>query len=284
MRHNLPVPNEQSTEGLNEQPIRRWRCPAVVRAESLVVAAVGVTAALVFFPLWFAIPVAVVLTAWYGGMALAGVSVAVDQRAGLLVLRVGLLVRRVRLTDISAVLVDQGKISIARTAGVEISLLVWGNSRLHRWLHVHAVATDVGHAIASAVALAQDGRAQDGTAQDGTAQDSRAQDGQTAAIAADSSTAAGQSSARAGTRGANRSTLASALLGLSGTIAIVAALLVRVHWHNPAMTVLAVILALVLGISGLLYLLLGLWILLTGRTGPTGRRSARRPAGRGSAA
>ncbi len=283
MRHNLPVPNEQSTEEpnsqLSEQPIRRWRCPAVMRAESLVLAAVGVTAALVFFPLWFAIPVAVVLTAWYGGMALAGVSVVVDQRAGLLVLRVGLLVRRVRLTDISAVLVDQGKISIARTAGVEISLLVWGNSRLHRWLHVHAVATDVGHAIASAVAIAKHGTAQDGTAQDGTAQDD-----QTAAIAADSSAAAAQSSARAGARGANRSTLASALLGLSGTITIVAALLVRVHWHNPAMTVLAVILALVLGISGLLYLLLGLWILLTGRTGPTGRRSARRPAGRGSAA
>jgi uncharacterized membrane protein YdbT with pleckstrin-like domain len=278
MRHNLPVPNEQPAEEpngqLTEQPIRRWRCPTVVRAESLVLAAVGVTVALVFFPLWFAIPVAVVLTAWYGGIALAGVSAAVDQRAGLLVFRVGLLVRRVRLTDISAVLVDQGKISIARTAGVEISLLVWGNSRLHRWLHVHAVATDVGHAIASAVALAQDGRAQDG----------RAQDGQAAAIAADSSTAAGHSLARAGKRGANRSTLASVLLGLSGTIAIVAALLVRVHWHNPAMTVLAVILALVLGISGLLYLLLGLWILLTGRTGRTGRRRARRPADRASAA
>jgi hypothetical protein len=246
----------------------------VLRVESVVFAALGVAIALVFFPLWFAIPVAVVLTAWYGGIALAGVSVAVDQRAGLLVLRAGLLVRRVRLTGISAVLVDQGKISIARTAGVEISLLVWGNSRLRRWLHVHAVATDVGHAIASAVAIAKHGTAQDGTAQDD----------QTAAIAADSSAAAAQSPARAGARGANRSTLASALLGLSGTIAIVAALLVRVHWHNPAMTVLAVILALVLGISGLLYLLLGLWILLTGRTGPTGRRSARRPAGRGSAA
>ena len=256
MGHNLPVPNEQSTEEpngqLSEQPTRRWRCPAAVRAESLVVAAIGVTVALVFFPLWFAIPVAAVLTAWYGGIALAGVSVAVDQRAGLLVLRVGPIVRRVRLTDITAVLVDQGKISIARTAGGAISLSVWGNSRLHRWLRVHDGATDVGHAIASAVA-----------------------------IAAGSSTAAAQSSAQAGPRGANRSTLASVLLGLSGTIAIVAALLVRVHWHNPVMTVLAVILALALGISGLLYLLLGLWILLTDRPG---RRRARRSADRASAA
>ena len=80
---------------------------------------------------------------------------------------------------------------------------------------------------------------------------------------------------------ANRSTLATALLGCSGMVAIVAALLVRVHWHNPAMTMLAVILALALGISGLLYLLPGLWMLLTGRTG---RRRARRPADRASAA
>jgi hypothetical protein len=271
MRHNLPVPNEQSTEEpngqLNEQPTRRWRCPAAVRAESLVLGAAGVTVALVFFPPWFAIPVAAVLAAWYGGITLAGVSVAVDQRAGLLVLRLGPIVRRVRLTDISAVLVDQGKISIARTAGVAISLSVWGNSRVHRWLRVHDEATDVGHAIASAVALAQDGRAQDG----------RAQDDRTAAIAADIGTAAGQSPARAGTRDANRPTLASVLLGLSGAIAIVAALLVRVHWHNPAMTVLAVILALALGVSGLLYLLLGFWILLTGRpAGRTGRRRADR--------
>ena len=61
-----------------------------------------------------------------------------------------------------------------------------------------------------------------------------------------------------------RSRLATALLGGTGVLAITGALLVRVHWHSPALTVLRVILALALGVSGLLYLLVALWILLTG--------------------
>jgi hypothetical protein len=229
MRHNLPMPNEQ--------PIRRWRGPAVLRVESVVFAAVGVAIALVFFPLWFAIPVAVVLAAVYAGMAVVGTSVTVDSGAGLLVFRMGLITRRVRLADITAVLVDNAKVSIARSAGGEISLYVWGNSWLDRWLRAPAEATDIGHAIASAVALAQDDRSKAG--------------------------AGNRPPTRAGTSAGARSTLASALLGGAGLVAIVASLLVRVHWHNAAMTVLAVILALALGISGLAYLLFALWILLT---------------------
>jgi hypothetical protein len=272
MRHNLPVPSEQSIEGPNDQltepPTRRWRCPAAIRAESLVLAAVGVAVALVFLPLWFAIPVALALTVVYAGIAVAGSAVTVDRRAGLLVLRVGLLTRRVRLADVSAVLADTGKVSIARAAGGEVSMSVWGNSRLHRWLRVPDESADVGHAIASAVALAQDNRAQDNRAQDNRAQDNRARDAVSQAPV---------TPARAGRPAGRRSTLAAALLGLSGLIAVVAALLVRVHWHNPVMTVLAVILALVLGVCGLLYLLLALWILLTGRPA---RRQGREPADR----
>jgi hypothetical protein len=261
MGHNLPVPSEQSIKGPNDQltepPTRRWRCPAAIRAESLVLAAVGVAVALVFLPLWFAIPVALALTVVYAGIAVAGSAVTVDRRAGLLVLRVGLLTRRVRLADVSAVLADTGKVSIARAAGGEVSMSVWGNSRLHRWLRVPDESADVGHAIASAVALAQDDRAQDAVSQ------------------------APVTPARAGRPAGRRSTLAAVLLGLSGLIAVAAALLVRVHWHNPAMTVLAVILALVLGVCGLLYLLLALWILLTGRPARRpARRQGRQPADR----
>jgi hypothetical protein len=246
MRHNLPMPNEQ--------PIHRWRCPAVLRVESVVFAAVGVAVALVFFPRWFAIPVAVVLAAVYVGMAVVGTSVVVDSGAGLLVFRMGLITRRVRLTNITAVLVDKAKVSIARSTGGEISLYVWGNSWLDRWLRAPAEATDIGHAIAGAVALARGDQSEAGDA--GIAR---------------------QTPVRTGTSARARSTLAAALLGGAGLVAIVAALLVRVHWHNAAMTVLAVILALVLGISGLAYLLFALWILLT-------RRSARSPADRTSTA
>ena len=48
-------------------------------------------------------------------------------------------------------------------------------------------------------------------------------------------------------------------------VAIGCALVTRVHWDNPALTVLGVIIALALGVSGLFYLLVALWILLTGR-------------------
>jgi hypothetical protein len=245
MRHNLPMPNEQ--------PIQRWPGPAVLRVESVVFAAVGVAVALVFFPLWFAIPVAVVLAAVYAGMAVLGTSVVVDRGAGLLVFRMGLITRRVRLTDITAVLVDKAKISIARSTGGEISLYVWGNSWLDRWLRAPAEATEIGHEIAGAVALARDDQP----------------------VAEEA--AAGRTPVRAGTSAGARSALASALLGGAGLVAIVAALLVRVHWHNAAMTVLAVILALALGISGLAYLLFALWILLT-------RRSVRTPSDRTSTA
>jgi hypothetical protein len=242
----------------NDQPAQRWRCPVALRAVSAASAAVGVAIALVFFPLWFAIPVALVLAAVYLGVAVVGTSVLVDNTDGLLVFRAGLITRRVRLADITAVLVDQAKVSVARSAGGEISLYVWGNSWPARWLRSPAEATDIGHAIAGAVALAQDART-------------------AAADAGNAGPAAGPAVTRTRTSARARSGLSAGLLGGAGVVAIIAALLVRVHWHNPAMTVLAVILALALGLSGMAYLMFALWILLT-------RSSAREPADRASAA
>ena len=71
---------------------------------------------------------------------------------------------------------------------------------------------------------------------------------------------------RVGSSARTRSTLATALLGCAGLVALGAALVVRVRWHDdPVMTTLGVILALALGVSGLFYLLVALWLLLTGR-------------------
>ena len=226
----------------------------MLRVESGVFAAVGVAIALVFFPLWFAIPVAVVLAAVYAGMAVAGTSVVVDRGAGLLVFRMGLITRRVRLTDISAVLVDNAKFSIARSTGGEISLYIWGNSWLDRWLRAPAEATDIGHAIAGGVALAQDGQSKAGNAG-----------------AADQKTPV-----RTGTSAGARSVLASALLGGVGLVAMSGApcpgpLAQRRHdraGRDPRARPRH---------SGLAYLLFALWILLT-------RRPARPPADRTSTA
>jgi uncharacterized membrane protein YdbT with pleckstrin-like domain len=230
--------------------VERWRCPAVLRVKSVVVAAAGAAIAVVFFPPWFGIPVAGVLAAWGLGLAALGASVAVDRAAGTLALRMGLVVRRVRLADVTAVLVDQAKVSIGRANGGEVSMYAWRKSPLDALLRVPAVAGDIGHAIASAVALAKAGQDPDPEA---------AAEPEAAAAGARPASP-GRSPARA------RSRLATALLGGAGALAIVGALVVRVHWHNPVLTVLSVILALALGVAGLLYLLVALWILLTGHS------------------
>lgn len=260
VRHNLRMPKQHSpAEPAARSPEaapapraaaperERWRCPAVLRVKSAVLAAAGAAVALVFFPLWFGIPVAAVLAAWGLGLAVLGASVLVDRAAGTLVLRVGLVVRRVRLTDVTAVLVDQAKVSIGRARGGEVSVYAWRKSPVDALLRVPAVAGDIGHGISSAVALA---KAAESTGPGNTGP---------------GNAGAGWTSGGGGTPARARSRLATALLGGAGVLAIAGALLVRVHWHDPALTVLGVILALGLGATGLLYLLVALWILLTGR-------------------
>ncbi len=215
----------------------------MIRVKSVVVAAVSVTVGLVFFPRWFGIPAAVVLGVFGLGTAVLGGSVVVDQAAGLLVLRMGLITRRIRFRDVTAVLVDQAKLSIARTRGGEVSLYAWRRGRLDALLRVPVVAGDIGHAIASCVALAGADAGVAPSAEDGARRERPAV-----------------------TPARVRSRLSGTLLGGWGLVAILAALIVRVHWDNTVLTVLGVLIALALGVSGLLSFLIGCWILLTGRT------------------
>ncbi len=243
MRHNLRM------------PIQRWRCPVVLRVKSVITAAAGVAVALVFFPLWLAVPVAVLLGVWGLGMAAFGASVTLDTGAGLLRMRTGPVFQRIRIADVTAVLVEANKVSIGRAKGWEVSLYAWGKGPLDRLLRVPAVAGDIGHAIAAAVALAGAG------AEPGAGPDPGTDTGSGEAPGERREPPAG----RRHTPSRHRSRLAVALLGANGVLAIGCALVVRVQWQNPALTVLGVIIALVLGVSGLLYLLVALWLLLTGR-------------------
>ena len=224
----------------------------MLRVKAVVIAIIGAVVALVFLPLWFGVPVAVLLALWAAGMIVFGSSVVINPEAGHLVFGMGLITRRVRLTDITAVLVDRSKVSVARSAGGEISLYAWRKSALDGWLRVPAEADEIGHAISAAVALAQDAerRAAEADAENA------GQDAQSAGPPV-----------RVGAA-RTRSTLATALLGCAGLVALGAALVVRVRWHDdPVMTTLGVILALALGVCGLFYLLAALWLLLTGRAG-----------------
>ena len=220
----------------------------MLRVKAVVIAVIGAVVALVFLPLWFGVPVAVLLALWAAGMTVAGSSAVINPEAGLLVFGMGLITRRVRLADITAVLVDRSKVSVARSAGGEISLYAWRKSALDRWLRVPAEADEIGHAISAAVALAQDA--------------------QRRAADADAGAEPAGPPVRVGSAARTRSRLATALLGCAGLVALGAALVVRVRWHDdPVMTTLGVILALALGVCGLFYLLAALWLLLTGRAG-----------------
>jgi hypothetical protein len=223
-------------------PIQRWRCPVTLQVKSVVVAAAGVVVAGVFFPLWFAVPVMVILGGWGLGMAVRPAEVVLDPDAGTLMFRVGLIARRVRLANVTAMLADGAKVTIARSDGGEISIYAWRKSPLDRWLRIPVVAGDVAHAISKAATAAHS-----------------AQEPPAAEAAAEVRPAKARASLR------SRQPLAVTLLACAGVLAIVAALLVRVSWPNPVMTVLGAVLALVLGVSGLFYVLFACWLLVTGR-------------------
>jgi len=209
----------------------------MLRVKAVVLSAILVVIALVFFPLWLGAAVAILGGVFGLSVAVLGAAVVVDSPAGVVRLRLGLFFQRIRLTDITAVIVDKAKVSISRANGWEVSFYAWRQDRLDTLLGLPVVASDIGHAISQAATTAQ---------ASGTTDAPRRAD-------------SGQTSQR------TRSRLATALLGGAGVLAIACSLLVRVHWHNTALTVIGVIIALGLGISGLLYLLVALWILLTGR-------------------
>ncbi len=155
-----------------------------------------------------------------------------------------------RLATVTAVLADGAKVSIARSDGGEISVYAWRKSRLDRWLRIPVVAGDVGHAITKAATAVQQQAAQDATT------------GEAGSAEAPSS---GTRAAKARPSVRPRQPLAVAQLGCAGALAIVAAFLVRVSWPSPVMTGLGAVLALALGVSGVCYVLLACWLLVTGR-------------------
>jgi hypothetical protein len=242
-------------------PIQRWRCPAALQVKAVVVAAAGVALAGVFFPPWFGVPVMVLLGVWGLGLAARPAEVVLDPDAGALVFRVGLLARRVRLANVTAVQADGAKVSIARSGGGEISVHAWRKSPLDRWLRIPVVAGEVAHAISRAAAAAQVATAQAASARRDAGTAARARD-LPAPGAGDLPAAA----ARPGRRPfLSRQPLAVTLLGCTGVLALAAAFLVRVSWPDPVLTALGAILALALGVSGVCYVLFALWLLATGR-------------------
>jgi hypothetical protein len=206
---------------------QRWRAPVILQVKSAVSAAIGILVVAVFFPLWLAVPVSVVLGAWGIGMCARRPAVLVDAEAGRLTIRLGPITRRVPLDQINAIALDRGKVTIGKADGTAISCYAWQKSTLDRWLRVPDVATDVAHAISKAAAAAR-------PADQGAATSVR--DGKHLPLIA---------------------------VATAGAAEIAAVFFVRVSWGNPVLTGLGILVALAFGFAGVVTLLVALWTFLT---------------------
>ena len=93
----------------------------MLRVKVAAVCAFWVVLALVFFPRWLGVTVAVLVGVFGLGVAALGAAVVIDPAAGVVSLRLGLLFKRVRLADITAVIVDKAKLSLRYARGWEFS-------------------------------------------------------------------------------------------------------------------------------------------------------------------
>ena len=209
----------------------------MLRVKVAAACAFWVVLALVFFPLWLGVTVAAGVGAFGLGVAVLGAAVVIDPAAGVVSLRLGLLFKRVRLTDITAVIVDRAKLSLRYARGWEFSFYAWRHGRTDALLRLPVVAGDIGHAISAAATAAQASGAGDAAPLMNSGQTSESV----------------------------RLRLGTAFVAGVGAFSVAGSLLVRVHWHNPALTVIGVIIALALGVTGLFELLASLFLLLVSR-------------------
>jgi hypothetical protein len=216
-----------------------WRAPAIVAVRSVVSAAIGIVIAAVFFPVWIAVVVGVLLGAWGIGMGVRRPAVVLDPGNGLLTLTMSWLTRRIRLADISVVQLEQAKVTFGKADRTAVSVHAWRCGRLDAWLRVPDIAGDMAHAVSKA------------------ASDARPVE-------------TGKPAATVIRSGKNVPVM---VVAVSGLIEIAAAFVVRVSWPSPVMTALGVIVALGFGFTGVFSIVFALWSYLTGR--PSAVRAGR---------
>ncbi|MCL2585450.1 MAG: hypothetical protein FWE35_23670 [Streptosporangiales bacterium] len=222
------VAAEDRAESAAAAPAEHWRAPAALGLKSLAGSCIGIVIAAVFFPLWVAVPVAVVLAVWAAGMCVRRPAVTLD--SGTLTVRLGAVTRRVPLEEVEAVVLEQGKVLIGKTDKTALSFYAWRKSKLDSWLKVPDISGDVAHAISRAATAAAAKNVTDAPAP----------------------------------RPKKRQASPLLALACAGVLEIAAAIITRVSWPSPAMTVLGVIVALAFGFTGVGTLVFTFWTFLTG--------------------
>lgn len=236
---NSPVASSQTTP-----PSQVWRAPVTVPAKSVLGAAIGILVAAVFFPVWIAVPVAVLLGAWALGLAARRPAVVLDPGHGLVTVTMGLISRRIRLADISVVQIERAKVTFGQADGTAVSVHAWRRGRLDAWLRMPDVAGDLAHAVSKAASIA------------------RPPDQPAAATPAPAGEKRGNAGGAKIRSGKN---LPLAVVAVAGLIEVAAVFFVRMSWPSPVMTALGALVALGLGFTGVFTLVFALWTYLTGR-------------------
>jgi hypothetical protein len=231
-------------------PAQEWHAPVVVQLKTLASEAIGILIAAVFFPAAVAIPVSVLLALWGISMCARRPQVLLSPapgggKPGMLTIRLGLITRRILVSNIEAVVLDQAKVTIGKAGGTAISFYAWRKSRLDTWLKVPDVSSDVAHAISKAATAAQAKTVTE--------------------FPAGTTPVPEKGIGKTGAKGRSGKNLPLIVMACAGVLEIAAAAIVRVSWGNLTMTVLGIIVALALGFTGMFTLVFALWTYLRGQ-------------------
>lgn len=211
-------------------PDERWRFPIAVQAVTVAVAVVNMAVIKVLFVADFGYPLialAAVLTVLLAGRPS---SVMLSTTDGIVEMRAGFIRQRIPLQQISSAVVKRTGVAITAVGGRQVSLCTnW----LISWLHIATPAHQIVSGISRAIEDARDAQERSGRLY---------QPAGPVVLATRS----------------NRAMLGLAALGF---VAIMAAFLVRFTWPNPVITVLAVMFAVYIGLTGLFLVVFAVWIM-----------------------
>lgn len=213
-------------------PDERWRFPFAVQAVTAGVAVVNMAVIKVLFVDLYAYPlmalaaVLAVVLAWPS-------SITLSPATGTVELRAGFFRQRISLPQIRTVAVKRTGIAITAVGGRQVSL---GTNWLVSWLRIRTPAEQIASGINRALEDAREAHGGEGRPYH----------------------PAGPVLAARSNRG---------MVGLAGlgVVAIVSAFLVRFSWPNPILTVIAVIFAVYIGLTGAFLVIFAVWIMSADR-------------------
>jgi hypothetical protein len=214
-------------------PDQLWRFPFTFQAVSVLIAVVNIVLIRLLFVTAYAIPLMAIVAVIAILVSGRRIAITLSREAGTITIRSGFLSREFPLTRISSVKKKRTGIDISFVAGRQVCL---GTNWVVSLLHMQTPAEEIAWQVTRA------------------AEDAKASHPHEPAHYAPNPL---------------RNNRVLVLLACLGVVAIASAFLVRFSWSNPLLTVIAVLFALYVGVTGLFLVFFTLWIL-------AGERRARR--------